>query len=395
MLYKIKAQILRLELPKEQVEVFVDSAADLMTCDRIVGMVARCRAPSRVPSRVDHGKKYAYKPIAVLESSFVDVLFMDADVTLLADPLALFDTCEYGRTGALFFPDLFGAACEDMTWARKRAVAGQSGSAGHAMWQLIGDKWKPTWPYAQEFETGLFVVDSRRHYRALKLTQWMTEDATIQSMLFGDKDAFKFGFLAAREPFALAPDPPTQVLRKRMDLGGKKFSRCGEFQRFGSNYIFAHHLPNDLKRLHDWELVLAVPQWNAPFRLGEDREKVAPVNYSYCPPTYNTWELSLLPPLHKLMNVPPSANVDASPTGAELQALAAVQCAESAEERRAAPSPSLRTQDSPSLTTRAGCRTYNGVLATLREADVTSAGGGLIEERESSAPLDAHDDLQL
>ena len=94
------------------------------------------------------------------------------------------------------------------------------------------------------------------------------------------------------------------------------------------------------------------------------------------------------------MNVPPSINTDASPTGAELQALSAVQCAESAQRamHEYPSSGNLRTQDSAPISTRAGCRTYNGVLASLKENEATSAVGGLVEESETVTTLSPLDD---
>jgi hypothetical protein len=296
----IKSMIKRFDAPKSQIEVFVDRQADVDDCKRNFGGSATCKAPREDPKILPQfyaGKKYTYKPVAVLDSSFAEVLFMDADINPLLDPRFLFDSCEYKKTGAVFFPDLFGAGCEKVKWVNKRALSGQSGWPNHAMWSIINHKWSPQWPLAQEFESGLFVVDTKRHWRALRVSKFLTESATVQNMVYGDKEAFKFGFLAARSSFTLGPDAPSQIFSVHLPGPKSKLSeltvpdsntspewhRVGELQQFRGHYVFAHHLPRPVAHLFD-----AAPKRPLLMAVPVDRAKLsAPYNYSYCNSAYD------------------------------------------------------------------------------------------------------------
>lgn len=48
---------------------------------------------------------WAAKPFAIVNSSFREVIFIDADSLFFKDPGTLFDDPDYQRTGALFFRD--------------------------------------------------------------------------------------------------------------------------------------------------------------------------------------------------------------------------------------------------------------------------------------------------
>jgi len=244
------------------------------------------RAPPKAMAQFYGGKKFNYKPLALLDSSFDEVLFLDADVLPLHPVEHLFDVCEYQRTGALFMPDLYGAACEGFSWGPNTAVCGQSAWPGHAMWQLVGAPWAPKWPLAQEFESGVMLVDKRRHERALKLTSHFLESDTVAKLLFGDKDAFKFALVALGEPFALNRDRPTQVLsipeHERSQPGDQEWHRMGELQRISGVYMFAHHLPRPASVLFSAQqagkpIGLALPRTDLP----------GPLQYTYSPRVYD------------------------------------------------------------------------------------------------------------
>merc|ERR1719240_776891 len=58
----------------------------------------------------------------------------------------------------------------------------------------------------------MVLVDKRRHESALRLAKFFVGDEDVMKLLFGDKDAFKFGFVGLGESFALNRDRPTQIL---------------------------------------------------------------------------------------------------------------------------------------------------------------------------------------
>jgi hypothetical protein len=209
------------------VDIFVDNAYALNVCNVKLAAKgwrrARCWVLDRelqafkarhpgiaLPSTAHvamHGsKRYELKLLAILQSCFNDVIFLDADAAPLMDLDPLFDTCAFKETGALFWPDLWGHACSLHTWGNpdaggEAAMLGQSAWPNHIMWELVAPfsvRWKAQWEYAQEFESGQLVVDKRRHLPALLAALQLCTDAFAQKVLFGDK---------VRVPHAHAPTP--------------------------------------------------------------------------------------------------------------------------------------------------------------------------------------------
>lgn len=100
-----------------------------------------------------HG--YALKPFALLHSSFREVLFLDADNTPERDPAFLFDSPEFRETGAIFWPDL-----ADCALAPELAAFGV-----------------PDVPDPINWESGQIVLDKKRAWRALSLSNWFNAQA--------------------------------------------------------------------------------------------------------------------------------------------------------------------------------------------------------------------------
>jgi hypothetical protein len=225
------------------------------------------------------------------------------------------------------------------------------------MWSVINHKWSPQWPLAQEFESGLFVVDTKRHWRALRVSKFLTESATVQNMVYGDKEAFKFGFLAARSSFTLGPDAPSQIFS--VHLPGPKYKlseltvadsqkspewhRVGELQQFRGSYVFAHHLPRPAAHLFD-----AAPKRPLLMAVPVDRAKLpAPFNYSYCNSAYDGyWQKSFLKEgrntLHAVPKAAQPSAVWAKPPSADkpggsgrglVEGLGALRCVDFCERR--------------------------------------------------------------
>ena len=129
------------------VDIFVDNDWQLNACKVTLKEkkwdLARChildlslsqlkaRHPSILLPTTKHtethagNKKYELKLLAILQSCFDEVLFLDADAAPLTDLAPLFDTCEFKEAGALFWPDLWGHACSLHKWGKKTAMVGQ------------------------------------------------------------------------------------------------------------------------------------------------------------------------------------------------------------------------------------------------------------------------------
>jgi hypothetical protein len=122
------------------------------------------------------------KPYAILRSSFREILFLDADNMPVRNPEYLFDTPEYHRTGALFWPD-FGRFPKTQT-----------------IWDNCGLK-RPNGP---EFESGQIVVDKRACWKALCLTMWFNEHSHFYYQhLHGDKETFHLAFEKTAKCYAM------------------------------------------------------------------------------------------------------------------------------------------------------------------------------------------------
>ena len=131
---------------------------------------------------------HGIKPYSVVHSGFREVLFLDADNSVCADPTFLFETPEYRQSGALFWSDPV-AATTKLGAADLRKDFGLE-------------------PGGEEFESGQFVVDKTRAWSALMLTLHLNErSGYYYRHLFGDKETFRMGFDAVRQPYVLATQP--------------------------------------------------------------------------------------------------------------------------------------------------------------------------------------------
>ena len=127
------------------------------------------------------------KAYAVAHCRFAEVLFLDADQTPVRDPEFLFETPQYGRAGALFWPDIVDLAADNPIWA----------------WVGLAGETCPSW------ESGQFVVDKRVHWAPLQVALLLNERAeAVYGMLYGDKDTFLIAWRLADATVEIAPHRP-------------------------------------------------------------------------------------------------------------------------------------------------------------------------------------------
>jgi alpha 1,2-mannosyltransferase len=120
------------------------------------------------------------KPLAILHSSFKEVLFLDADNMCVGNPEQLFYSEAYRENGAIFWPDYWRTAPEN------------------PIWQITGARQD----LMREQESGQILIDKRRCWNALNLCVYFnTNDFIYYRFLMGDKDTFKFAWLALKMPF--------------------------------------------------------------------------------------------------------------------------------------------------------------------------------------------------
>ena len=139
------------------------------------------------------------KAVALLLSSFEQVLMIDADSVPQAGVKHLFESEQFARTGQLFWPDIWGSI--------SRGFSSTASSSG--MWPFVGVR-----PYkSQEQESGQLLVDKRRVWRELNLAlhlnmrDYLTRNAEHGNLVYGDKDIFRLSWLFLRTSFMMAAQP--------------------------------------------------------------------------------------------------------------------------------------------------------------------------------------------
>jgi len=162
--------------------------------DEIDGTMQKLVAPLRVtcvdasairkkaPVRFLAG--WELKPYALLHSPFREVLLLDADNVPVRNPEFLFDTPEYQKTGAMFWPDFHHA-----NKPKKKAI-----------WRSC----RLRIPAEPEFETGQLLLDKHRHWEPLRLTLWFNENSDFYfRYLHGEKETFHLAFKKLRHRYSL------------------------------------------------------------------------------------------------------------------------------------------------------------------------------------------------
>lgn len=211
------------------------------------------------------------KPYAILHSRFQEVLYLDADNMPVEDPTGLFESAEYRRTGALFWPD-FGLL-------DKTAV----------IWRNCGLE-RPAEP---EFESGQLLVDKSRCWRALRVALWFNEHSDFYYRhLHGDKETFHLAFCKLKAPYALSPHP-IQALPGTMcqhDFSGRRIFQHRNtdkwnlflHQRTSPDFRFEAECRRDVEELRScWDG--GVRRWGRPRAgLRARRPRITPCMIS-CP----------------------------------------------------------------------------------------------------------------
>lgn len=154
-------------------------------------VIMELQALNVVCKNVDHYASsplqgYAIKPFAILNSAFKEVLFIDADNNCLADPTYLFDTEDYKKNGAVFWPDFWKT------------------DIGNPIWKIVD----ATDYEEYEQESGQILIHKERCWAALNLCMYFNQQRDIYyQFLLGDKDTFKFAWKALQQPYSMIATP--------------------------------------------------------------------------------------------------------------------------------------------------------------------------------------------
>ncbi len=132
------------------------------------------------PTRILNG--YELKPYSIIQSPFQEVLFLDADNVPVVNPEFLFQTHQFKKAGAIFWPD-YGRL------TRSRNI-----------WRICGVPFRDE----PEFESGQIVVDKKRCWKALRLAMWYNEHSDyFYHHIHGDKDTFHMAFRKLEKSYAM------------------------------------------------------------------------------------------------------------------------------------------------------------------------------------------------
>lgn len=140
-----------------------------------------------VPGRtLKEMRGWPIKPAALMHSTLREILFYDADCFPLRNPEFLFETPEYAKNHALFWPDN----------RFHRMVPNAS------IWPLVGMDYRGD----TEFETGIFLLDKQACWGELCLAEWMNAHSSFwYDHVLGDKDTFYLAWRKRDRSYLLAP----------------------------------------------------------------------------------------------------------------------------------------------------------------------------------------------
>ncbi|MBI3417902.1 MAG: hypothetical protein HY043_21625 [Verrucomicrobia bacterium] len=146
---------------------------------------------------------WALKPYALVHSPFEEVMLLDADNVPVVNPEFLFETPQFRRSGAIFWPD-----------------HGRLGPQ-HSAWKIFSVPYRDE----PEFESGQMVVNKRKCWEPLALCLWYNENCDFfYQHVHGDKETFHMAFRKCKKSWSM-PGKPIQSLPGTMcqhDFQGRR-----------------------------------------------------------------------------------------------------------------------------------------------------------------------------
>jgi hypothetical protein len=129
---------------------------------------------------------WTLNPYSIINSSFREVLFLDADNVVTCNPEYLFDSPQYKKTGAIFWPDYLRLAPD------------------REIWKIMDV------PYQDEaeFESGQIIIDKSRCWKALQLTMHLNEHSRYYYQhIHGDKDTYHMAWRKLNKEYSITDVP--------------------------------------------------------------------------------------------------------------------------------------------------------------------------------------------
>ena len=143
------------------------------------------------------------KTKAILDTSFQEVLFLDADSHPLRDPTYLFDDPLFRDNGAVLWPDCWGPNNAETL-----------------------EKWTAHFGVCphQQTESGQLLFDKSRCRTGLEQAHKLNTTRGTYNVIYGDKDTFAIGFMQTKTPFVWNPhsNPAFGGMMHPRDFQGRK-----------------------------------------------------------------------------------------------------------------------------------------------------------------------------
>lgn len=134
------------------------------------------------------GTGYYLKPLSIMYSEFEEILFIDSDNVPYRDPTFLFDSEEYQTYGAVFWPDFWKTDPENPIWE----IVEQSNKSND-----------------REQESGQILINKKECWKELNLCVYFNRYSEYYyKMLHGDKDTFRFAWIALEKKYFIIPYIP-------------------------------------------------------------------------------------------------------------------------------------------------------------------------------------------
>ena len=228
--------------------------------DQLTKMGAVCKDITEHFSHSING--YEVKIHSIIASSFEEVMLLDADNVVFQNPEFLFDSPEYIKTGALFWPDIQGLKKNNLLWTvldlPPQNVHGQ--------------------------ESGQLVINKKKCWAPLYLCLHMNKKSQFYYQhVWGDKDTFQLSWKALGYPFHMMKHIPGILKNNFLSKTHAVMAKFKEISRglpyFATRPPIIGHKDRILKRY-----LTSIPfQLETSILLIENKMKCSPIFISATP----------------------------------------------------------------------------------------------------------------
>jgi hypothetical protein len=154
------------------------------------------------PMRILNG--WELKPYAIAHSAFNDVLFIDADCAPAKDPTFLFDSPQYLKTGAIFWPDYPHWILQTDSYSAFGAPSPKNTKIPGDDYQFFGNPIDPRQEWDLPVESGQMVINKSKCWEPLSLALFYCANSDYYfRFVHGDKETFHLGWRRLKCDYAM------------------------------------------------------------------------------------------------------------------------------------------------------------------------------------------------